>query len=159
MATDRVLDIFYLLSEIDKKNYSLWENFTEEQKKAFSPLVVMRWMGGMLDPVQLIFLNEIVNPVVFNLGSDHKEFLLKLLTVCSNGKSKRYSWINYKVTSGKNKKLAIGLISEHYRIPLREAEDSLKLFTSEEILELAEQHGFQKDELAALKKESKSCLS
>jgi hypothetical protein len=153
MATkERSLDIFTLLDQIDRKNFDIWESLTEEQRKDFSPLVVMRWMSGSSSIRQTVFLNEIVNPVVFSLG-DHKEFLMKLLTVCSSGEKKRYSWKNYKLSGSKNSKHAVELISSYYNLSLKEAEDSLKLFSPEEILELGELHGLQKDELRNLKKE------
>lgn len=152
---ERALDVFGLLSQIDSKDYDIWDKLTAEQKKEFSPLVTMRWMAGMGDPVQLIFLNEIVNTSVFQLGDAHKEFLLKLLTVCSNGKSKRYGWVNYKVSSGKKNKRSVELIAEHYKLSLNEAQESRALFSPEEILELAELQGLQKDEIAELKKELK----
>src|SRR5574343_300988 len=112
----------------------------------------MRWMAGTTDQRQIIFLNEIINLAVFNLP-EHKELLLKLLTVCSSGKPKRYQWVNYKLTSTKKNKKSIELVSEHYRISLKEAEDAVKLFTPAELMEMAELQGFQKDELKELKKE------
>lgn len=153
MAKERALDVFQLLAQIDRKNYEVWDTLTDEQKKEFSPLVVMRWMAGTTDPVQIIFLNEIVNVSVFPLG-DHKELLLKLLTVCSNGGTKRYSWINYKVSGGKKTgKLSTALIANQYNMSIKEAEDARRLFSPEEIMELAEIHGLQKEEIADLKKE------
>lgn len=152
MAKERALDVFQLLARIDQKDYDLWDSLSDDQKKEFSPLVVMRWMAGTTEPVQIIFLNEIVNISVFQLG-EHKELLLKLLTVCSNGKPKRYSWINYKVAGGKKSKRATELIATHYNMSLKEANDSRRLFSPEEILELAEIHGLQKEEIAELKKE------
>ena len=154
MAKERSLDICVLLAQIDRKNYDIWDKLTEEQRKELAPLVVMRWMAGMSDPVQLIFLNEIVNPTVFPLGT-LKELLLKLLTVCSNGRNKRYQWINYKLTGEKKSKLSVKLIGDHYGMSQKDAEDARRLFESDEILELAEMHGYQKDEIAALKKELK----
>ena len=150
----RSLDIFTLLEQIDRKNYSIWDSLTDEQKKEFSPLVTLRWMAGCSDPVQLIFLNEIVNPTVFTMG-EHKEFLLKLLTVCSNGKPKRYQWINYKLGGSKKMKKSVELVMNHYRLSPKEAEDTRRLFSDEEILELAEAQGLQKDEIGELKKELK----
>lgn len=152
MVKERALDIFNLLEQIDRKNYDLWDKLTEDQRKEFSPLVTMRWMAGTTDPVQIIFLNEIINVMVFPLG-DKKELLLKLLTVCSNGTPKRYQWINYKTGGNKKKKLSTKLVADHYGISMREAEDTIKLFSSEEIMELAEVNGLQKDELKDLKKE------
>lgn len=149
---ERALDIFGLLGDIDKKKYELWDNFTDEQKKEFSPLVTMRWMAGTTSAMQIVFLNEIVNVALFNLP-DHPEFLLKLLTVCSDGSPKRYSWINYKMTSSGKKKKSIELIAEHYNLSFKEAEDSVRLFSNDEIMELGEMYGLQKDELKSLKKE------
>ena len=152
MAKERALDVFQLLGQIDKKDYDIWDRLTDEQKKELSPLVVMRWMAGTTEPIQLIFLNEIVNTSVFQLGDAHKEFLLKLLTVCSNGKQKRYSWVPYKV-AGRGSKKIIDLIATHYRISPKEAEDSRRLFSNEEIMTLAEIQGLQKEEINDIKKE------
>jgi hypothetical protein len=155
MAKERALDIFQLLGEIDSKKYETWDNLTDEQKKEFSSLVTMRWMAGTTDERQIIFLNEIVNLAVFNLG-DHKELLLKLLTVCSSGSKKRYQWVNYKLGgSSKKSKRAVQLIADHYRCSLREAEDTLQLFSPAELMELGEAHGLQKDEMKELQGELK----
>lgn len=154
MAKERALDIFTLLEQIDRKNYHIWDSLTEEQRKEFSPFVTLRWMAGCTDPVQLIFLNEIVNTTVFALGAK-KEFLLKLLTVCSNGKSKRYQWINYKLSGSKKLKKSVELIATHYRLSPKEAEDTRRLFNDQELLDLAEAEGWQKDEISELKKELK----
>ena len=155
MAKERTLDIFSLLDQIDRKNYHIWESLTEEQRKEFSPLIVMRWMMGCTDPYQLIMLNEIVNPVVFTMGEDKKEFLLKLLAVCSNGTPKRYQWINYKVGGSKKLKKSVELIATHYRLGPKEAEDTRRLFNESELVELAEAEGWQKDEIKELQKEFK----
>lgn len=155
MAKERALDVFELLGKIDRKDYEIWEKLSEEQKKEFSALVTMRWMAGTTDPYQLVMLNEIVNTSVFQLGEAHKEFLLKLLTVCSNGSSKRYAWVPYKIGGGKKQKRVIELIAAQYKLSHKDAEESRKLFTDAEILELAEIHGLQKDEIQELKKELK----
>lgn len=156
MAKDRALDIFTLLEQVDRKNYHIWDSLTEDQRKEFSPLIALRWMAGCTDPVQIIFLNELINPTVFTFGPEKKELLLKLLTVCSNGKPKRYQWINYKLGgSSKKMKKAVELVMNHYRLSPKEAEDSRRLFSDDEILALAEEQGLQKDEMLELKKELK----
>jgi hypothetical protein len=149
---EHALDIFKVLGELDRKNYNLWDKLTPEEQKGFSPLIAMRWMAGTTDQRQLVFLNEIVNMAVFNIG-DHKELLMKLLAVCSSGETKRYSWINYQLKGAKKSKLSVNLIAEHYGMSLKDAEDTLRLFLPEEIMELGEAAGLQKDELKLLKKE------
>lgn len=151
----RALDVFDLISKIDQKNYDLWSGLTEEQKKEFSPLITMRWMAGVDDPFQVIMLNELVNRIVFSLP-DHKELMLKLLTVCSNGKRKRCQWVPYKVTKGSIKKNpVVELIAHENQISIDDAEDLVVFYTHDEIIELAEKHGLQKEEVKALKKELK----
>lgn len=152
MSKTRALDIFTLLGEIDRKNYGLWDTLSEEQKKEFSALVAMRWMAGTTDQRQIIFLNEIVNTAVFNIG-DHKELLLKLLTVCASGGKRRYTWINFKVGGSKKIKRSVELVAEHYHMSNKEAEDTARLFSPQELMELGELQGLQKDELKELKKE------
>ena len=151
---DRKLDVFELLNKLDRKNYEIWDTLSADQKKEFSPLVTMRWMAGMTDPFQLFMLNEVLNPTVFELPK-HKELLLKLLATCSNGNAKRYSWVNHKVAVIKKPKKSIELIAEHYRLSHVEAEDTIKLFSNDEILELAKEMGLQKDELKDLQAELK----
>jgi hypothetical protein len=154
-AKERALDIFMLLGELDKKNYYIWDALSEDQQKEFSALVTMRWMAGTTDQRQLIMLNEIVNTSVFSLP-DRRELMMKLLAVCSSGDKKRYSWINYKLSSAKKNKMAIQLISEHYGMSIKDAEDTLRLFSADEIMELGEACGLQKEELQLLKKEIKN---
>jgi len=152
MAKEHTLDIFKVLGELDRKNYNLWDKLTPEEQKGFSPLIAMRWMAGTTDQRQLVFLNEIVNMTVFNIGA-RKELLMKLLAVCSSGETKRYSWINFKVSGAKKSKRSVELISEHYGMSLKDAEDTFRLFSPEEIMFLGEAAGLQKDELKLLKKE------
>lgn len=157
MAKERALDIFDLLSKVDRKDYDLWNKLTDEQKKEFSPLVVMRWMAGCEDPYQLIVLNEIVNTTVFSIGAkpERKDLMLTLLTVSSNGRSKRYKWKPYKVSGSKKQSMSVELIAKHYRMSFADATEALKLFTPDEVIEVALAQGWQKEEVAELKKELK----
>lgn len=152
MSKERALDIFALLPQLDQKNRQIWDTLTDQQKKEFSALVTMRWMCGTTDVTQLMLLNEVVNTKVFALG--HKpELLIKLLAACGSGRPKRYSWIKYKVAGGKKTKRSIQLIIDHYGMSAAEAEESRLLFSDEELLELAQEQGLQRDELNELKKE------
>jgi hypothetical protein len=152
---DRALDVFPLLERLDRKDYQIWETLTPEQQKEFSPFILLRWMAGTLDPLQLIFLNEIVNGWVFEMG-EHKELFMKLLAICSNGKPKRYSWVNYKITGQKKTKLSVKLLMDFYDLSEADATDTRRLFSPEELLDLAMHAGWQKDEISDLKKELKN---
>lgn len=154
MAKERALDVFQLLGRLDKKDYHVWETLNEDQKKEFSAFVTMRWMTGTSSAYQLVLLNELVNTTVFSLP-DNKELLMKLLAVCSDGSSKRYQWINYKTGGKKKSGIGVKLISAVYNIPEHEAEDTIKHFSPEELVQMAENQGWQKDEVKELQKELK----
>lgn len=151
MAKDRTLDIFALLGALDVKDYDAWDKLTDEQRKEFSPYMVLRWLAGTRDERQLVFLNELANPLVFPFGTQHKELLLRLFAVCTDGQRKRYAWRNFK--SSKKASRALQVVKERYGYGDREAKDALKLLSSTDVLELAERLGWQKDEVVALKKE------
>ena len=43
------LDIFKLLSTIDSSSSNIYASLSDEERKGFAPLVVMRWMTGTSD--------------------------------------------------------------------------------------------------------------
>lgn len=147
------LDIFKLLSDIDKGNLDLWETLSEEEQKGFAPLIVMRWMSGCNDIRQIIYLNELVNPVVFVLGK-HPKLLMQLLTICSSKQPRRYSWLKQSGNK-KTNKVSNKLIMDYYSCSNKEAENYLKILTDEDIIIIAENLGLQKDEMAIVKRELK----
>lgn len=147
------LDIFKLLSDIDRGNLDLWETLSEEEQKGFAPLIVMRWMSGYNDARQIIYLNELVNPVVFVLGK-HPKLLMLLLTICSSKQPRRYSWLKQSGNK-KTNKVSNKLIMDYYSCSNKEAENYLKILTDEDIIIIAENLGVQKDEMAIVKRELK----
>ena len=154
MAKERALDIFQLLERLDRKDYNIWDDLSEEQRKEFSPLIVTRWMAGCDDEFQCLMLNEVMNPTVFEFG-DKKPMLMHLLAVCASGGRKRYRWVNHKTGKSASSKLALQLVMDEHRLSRAEALDTIKLYTSDELVALATAHGWQKDEIKDLQKELK----
>ena len=143
------LDIFELLSRIDKRNSGdIYSSLSEDEKKGFAPLVVMRWMSGTNSIDQILNLNENVNPYVFKLGK-HPHLLMQLLQTASDKKSKRYTWLPMAKKSSEESKLKI--VAEYYNMSLREAK-LLPKIPDEDIISMAESLGYQKDEITKLKK-------
>lgn len=152
MAKEYKLDIFKLLAAIDKGDYHYYDKLSDEEKKDFSPLVVMRWMSGTDDPRQTIFLNELANPIVYSLNK-HPGLMYKLL-VCSSSKVQhRYKWVGNKKGSTKPKSLEV--IKKYYGYSTRAAEDVRSLLSAAAIIEMAEELAYQKDEITKLKAELK----
>ncbi len=143
------LDIFELLAQLDKGNYSYWDKLTEEQRKAFAPLVVERWMSGTSDKRQVILLNEFVNPFVFALGK-HPQLLMQLLIVASSKTPKRYYWLGVK--SKQKRAESYRVVQEYFELSSKEVK-SYALPPDEELLKMAEDLGWQKEEISKLQKE------
>lgn len=152
MAKEFALDIWQLLGSIDKKDRTFYDKLTDEQKKAYAPLIAMRWHTGTNDHRQILYNNELVNRYVFNIGN-HKELLYKLQCAASSGTPRRYAWLPAKMTTKKIKGLDV--VIEYHNMGIREAKDAMRLFDAEDIIMMAEDLGYQKDEIAKLKKDLK----
>lgn len=146
------LDIFKLLGDINSpKAGDIYAKLSDDERKGFATLVVMRWMSGTSDERQIILLNEFVNPYVFPLGK-HPHLLMQLLQVASSKTSKRYAWLGIK--SKKKQVEAYRVIQEYFELSAREAK-TYTLPPAEELVKMAEELGWQKDEITKLQKELK----
>ena len=84
------LDIKRELGAVDTRNYDFYSALTEEEKKAFSPYVLMRYTSNVNSDrdVQEWFLdttNEYVNKHHRLLSKNHKELLWKLFAGTGTG--------------------------------------------------------------------------
>lgn len=89
---------------IDKKNRGWYNNLTDEQVKAFSAWMMMRYAssvqgGNAAD--YLFMVNECVNKNFMDL-SKHPELQWLLFTICGSGKKEYHPYI--KPPGGKKKK-------------------------------------------------------
>lgn len=146
--------IFDILAKIDEKDrdwlFSL-EYFDDE--KQIVPLLLARWLSGSKDEQSTIILNEFANPYIFRLFQ-YKQLLTALLMTATTGRKQRYAYPKQPKT--RTHTLATSLLCKHYRVPKRQAEDIIKMYTVDSIQELAELHGWQKDEIKKLRDEFKA---
>ena len=89
MATAK-LDIKRELRAVDQKDYNFYDGLTDEEKKAFSPYVLMRYTSNVqLDKdIQEWFVemtNEMVNKNHWDLSKNHKALLWKLFDATGAG--------------------------------------------------------------------------
>jgi hypothetical protein len=145
------LDIFSILGKLNKGDLTVWDSLSEEERKGFSPLIISRWMSGTNDPLQIILLNEFVNKQIFKLDKDHPELMCKLIACCGTG-SKRVVWIG-ESKKKKSSSMALDVVKEYYDYTTHEALSELPLLSNDDIIELAEELGYQVDEIKKLKKE------
>lgn len=104
---EKKLDIFRTLAAIDQRDYSFFEKLDDEEKKAFVPFIVARWMSsapdqGGLHAYYLTVTNEMVNKNLWSL-SQHPELVWNQMAACGAGQKKRHEWIKGPVRGTKSK--------------------------------------------------------
>jgi len=155
--TEYRFDIFEILKRVNEKDRSFLNSLEDDDKKHVNPYMIMRWMSGSNDPTQIIFLNELVNRVVWGdrfLNEDklgHFNILIHLLTICGTGKNVRFSWI--KTNSEKKKPMSRQVVMEYFQYNSADAAEALEILTKEDVADYAEQLGYQVEHVKKLKKE------
>ena len=91
MATAK-LDIKKELKAVDSKDYYFYDNLTDDEKKAFSPYILMRYTSNVAGDrdIQEWFVemtNELVNKNHWDLSKNHKALLWKLFAATGAGVS------------------------------------------------------------------------
>jgi hypothetical protein len=115
------LDLMSTLEAADKGLTEYYDNLTDQERKAFSPLVIQRWLSVVSDqnPLQayhVIALNDLVNMGLFQLQKEHTELLWKLMCVAGSGKRQQHAWIANKRSSGTTPRLDAWIRSHHAHV-------------------------------------------
>lgn len=148
------LDIFSILRKLNSGDLHTWEKLSEDEKKGFSPYVITQWMWGNTHSTQAYLINALVNPYLFSFQKNHTELLAKLLAVCGTGGNRQFKWVPF-TKKGKEQKIAMKVVMEYWDFSESEAKGNLSLLSAEDVIQCAEELGYEKDELAKLKKELK----
>lgn len=152
MTTKRKLNIFNVLSHLDEKDANYYDRLTEEEQKAFVPLITMKWLSGVSEARQIYFINELVNPHVFT-SYTHPKLLFYLMSICGSGKAKRHFWNKTLSRKTSNMPTVVKVIREYFGYSTIEALDALPLLSDDNILSYAEDSGYQKEDITKIKKE------
>lgn len=154
MAAERRLDLFKTLGALDSRSQEYYAGLTDEEKKEIQPFLLLRWMSGTPLAVQIYLLNEYVNPYAFSL-TKHKQLLWQLLTIASYGKPQRYTWNKLPSKRETGKPNTIRVIREYHGYSMSEAVDALPLLKRDDILSMAEDLGWQADDVTKVRRELK----
>ncbi|MGZ8924299.1 MAG: hypothetical protein ACXW2E_00315 [Nitrososphaeraceae archaeon] len=149
--SEHKLDIFRVLKAADKKDHSFLSELTNDELKSLQPMLIARWLSGVSNKQQIFIINEIVNPYIFNLYN-HKELLWSLLTICTTGKYQKYNWIKSN-NKRKTITLAIKALKQYFHYSTRHAEQAFNLLQPNDIALIAEELGWQLEDLNKLRKE------
>jgi hypothetical protein len=103
------LDLSRVLSELDKGNKSFYRNLSDEERKSYVPLVLMRYMSSLSDQSSnnayaIIAANDLVNVGFWQL-SKHPELQHLLLCLTGLGSKQYRPWISNKNKISKTKLL------------------------------------------------------
>lgn len=153
------LDIMTVLEAIDKNNKKFYSNLTEEERKAFVPKVIMRWLSTVSDnnpnkEYYLLATNDLVNIGFWEL-TKHPELQYLLMTISGIGKKQYHQWISAKNTSSKTPK-ADAFLKTIYPVCNQEEFDILKSqYSNDDILQLALASGIDDKSVKEIKDEIK----
>lgn len=147
------LDIKRELSALDLRNYDFYDSLTEEEKKSFSPYVLMRYASNVQGDADLAewFLettNEMVNKNHWTLSKHHKALLWKLLAATGVGVKCYHPYIPLEK---KEKTHKIEKLIEELNPAMKIDEVKLlaSLMTKEDINNLFDSLGFDKKQRKA----------
>jgi len=142
------LDIKRELRAVDDKNYYFYDNLTDEEKKAFSPYVLMRYVSNVQGDkdIQEWFVertNEMVNKNHWTLSKNHKALLWKLFAVCGTGMTLYHPYLKAgsKEKANKIEKLLCEL---HPAMKMSEIKLLASMMDKKDKEELFDQMGFDK---------------
>lgn len=142
------LDIKRELEAVDTRNYNFYDNLTADEQKAFSPFVLMRFIGNVqgdrdLQEWFVEMTNELVNKDHWTLSKNHKALLWKLCAGVGTGSK---SFHPYLAAGKKDKVNKIAkLLAELYpAMKLNEVKMLADMMTAADIKELFDKMGFDK---------------
>lgn len=144
MAKKPQIPLKDVMAAIDKKDRGFYSRLTDEQKKAFSAWMMMRYCSSVQgrEAANYIYLtNELVNHQFMEV-SKHPELQWLLLSACGAGKVQFHPYV--KPPNARKKKNKIFEFVSNLN-PHMKAEDInllIEFNTKEELKELAEAHGY-----------------
>ena len=152
MAKKPQIPLNDVMLAIDRKNRSWYDNLNDEQKKAFSAWMMMRYASSVQGgnaASYLFMVNECVNKNFMDL-SKHPELQWLLFTLCGSGKKEYHPYI--KPPTSRKKKNKVGeWLSEQY--PLLKADEIsmlMEINDTEDFKNLAREAGMTDKEIKEL---------
>jgi hypothetical protein len=143
-----MLDIKRELNAIDMRDYDFYSKLTPEEKKEFSPFILMRYSSNVQGDTELQewFLertNELVNKHHWVLSKNHKELLWKLFAGCGAGVKTYHPYLKAG-TKEKAVKIEKLLAELNPAMKLSDIKAWAKMMTKADREELFDKMGFDK---------------
>lgn len=154
------LDLMGTLEAADRGLKDYYDNLTEEERKGFAPVVLIRWLSTLSDnnssqAYALIATNDLVNLGLFQLQKNHPELVWKLMCVAGTGKKQYHQWIPNKKHSSKTP-LLDQFIQELYPLANQDEQQILRSQVSaDRWLQMAQDSGYSDKQMRDLRNEFK----
>ena len=147
MATAK-LDIKRELRAVDTRDYNFYDGLSDEEKKAFSPYILMRYTSNVQGDrdLQEWFLettNEYVNKHHWTLSKNHKPLLWKLFAATGVGQTMYHQYLAAG-KKGKANKIEKLLCELYPTMKLEDIKILAQMMTDEDKKELFDKMGFDK---------------
>jgi hypothetical protein len=134
---------------LDSKHRAFMDELTEEERKKFSPYIIMRYAASVEGSADfqewyLRSTNERVNQNFFDVGSKHAKLQWLLCTTVSpNMGTQRHYWITPKKNQSGNSKAAKLLKQLYPNLKADEIDLLVKINDVKDLQQLAKAHGFE----------------
>ena len=149
MARKPQIPLAEVMKAIDKKDRQWYTRLTDEQKKAFSAWMMMRYAStvrGKHDIDYLYLVNECVNRNFSDI-SKHPELQWLLFTVCGVGKPQNHEYIKPPNTRKKKSKVQSAVSDMFPHLKKDELDLFMQINSADEIKEYFSSAGMQDKEI------------
>lgn len=136
------LNIFDVLDRADRGEVDWYSGLNAEERKEFKPWLIQRWVSSQ----KLQLANEVTNP---SIGSIPHELAWRLFCAIGIPGTRNYRFP--PTARAAQKDPILELISKSYGVSKKVAKTYLPIFSSEDIMTLAEEQNWEKKEIKALK--------
>lgn len=159
-TTKSKLSLDTILQAIDRKDLNFYDRLSDDEKKDYSPFILMRYMSSLgpqsdLAAYAVFAINDIVNNGFFSLGK-HTELQHKLMCLAGTGKKQYRPYIGSKGASKTSSKIIDEfLMGLHPTMNQTELEMLKSQHTLETLQTLGQDAGLSKSELKELVEDAK----
>lgn len=142
------LNLKRILQAVDTRNYDFYDNLTDDEKKEFSPYILMRYVSNVSgdDYLQEWYIertNELVNKNHWAMSKNHKSLIWKLFAAIGVGSVQYHPYLALGKKEKKNKiENLLGDI--HPAMKLDDIKTLASLMSKKDIEDLFDSMGFDK---------------
>jgi len=144
MAKKPQIPLKEIMAAIDKKDRNFYNNLSDEQKKAFSAWMMMRYCSSVQgrDAANYIYMtNELVN-YQFSEVSKHPELQWLLLSACGVGKIQFHPYLKPPNARKKKNKVFEFIYSLFPHMKTEDINNLIDINTIQELKDLAKSNGY-----------------